>query len=260
VFDAGALGRTGLPQEAARRATLALFAGGALLGLVVVAATRDALLLLLGLGGAFLAYSYSGPPLKLSYRGVGEAATFLAFGPLMVWGAYRAQAPGGPWLAGPTQGGVLFLTWEAFWVGLAFGALAAMVSFARYFPAEEEDRKKGKRTPVVALGAARASRIFAALAAAAAACLALAFLQPAPDACSMLMVYPPPPRPGLFLAVAAVAAMLVGARAWGALRSGAAARVEGGVRATVLLHLGIALTVAIPLLPSAAGLCAVARW
>src|SRR5207245_7518999 len=39
----------------------------------------------------------------------------------------------------------------------------AAISFARYFPNREEDRAKGKRTPVTILGERRATKVFAGL-------------------------------------------------------------------------------------------------
>jgi hypothetical protein len=61
--------------------------------------------------------------------------------------------------------------------------MAALISFARYFPAEEEDRAKGKRTPVVRAGGARASRIFLAIGVLGAACFFLGWeaLRPLPE-------------------------------------------------------------------------------
>jgi 1,4-dihydroxy-2-naphthoate octaprenyltransferase len=41
--------------------------------------------------GAIILYAYTGPPLALKYRGVGEWAIFLAFGPLLMVGAAWAQ-------------------------------------------------------------------------------------------------------------------------------------------------------------------------
>lgn len=41
-------------------------------------------IILITLAGAFFAKYYSAPPIKLSYRGLGEAAVFISFGPLAV--------------------------------------------------------------------------------------------------------------------------------------------------------------------------------
>src|SRR5438445_63135 len=43
---------------------------------------------------------------------------------------------------------------------IVLGFLAAAISFARYFPNREEDRAKGKRTPVTILGERRATKVF----------------------------------------------------------------------------------------------------
>src|SRR5438132_13111180 len=43
---------------------------------------------------------------------------------------------------------------------IVLGFLAAAISFARYFPNREEDRAKGKRTPVTILGECRATKVF----------------------------------------------------------------------------------------------------
>ena len=124
----------------------ACFGLGALAGLGLVVVTRNPLLLAFGLAGAFLAWSYSSPPLKLSYRGIGEIATFLAFGPIMTVGA--TVAFGGEGLV------------PSFLASVVLGLLAAAISFARYFPNRDEDLSKGKRTPVTILGAHRAKVIF----------------------------------------------------------------------------------------------------
>jgi 1,4-dihydroxy-2-naphthoate polyprenyltransferase len=44
--------------------------------------------------GAIILYAYTGPPLALKYRGLGEWAVFLAFGPLLMLGAAWAQVGG----------------------------------------------------------------------------------------------------------------------------------------------------------------------
>src|SRR6185295_5657199 len=111
------------------------------------------------------------PPLKLSYRGVGEIATFVAFGPLMVMGAFLAQyPPTNSNSTAPFDSGAIAAT---ILPGIAFGCLAAMVSLARYFPAVEEDRAKGKLTPVVRFGVGPSSLAALALGAS---CLAALFI------------------------------------------------------------------------------------
>jgi len=122
------------------------FALGTGAGLVLVALTRNPVLIAFGLAGAILAWSYSSPPLQLSYRGVGELSTFLAFGPVMTIGANVAF--GGAGLR------------ESAFASVVLGFLAAAISFARYFPNREEDASKGKRTPVTIVGFARARRAF----------------------------------------------------------------------------------------------------
>lgn len=161
VFDAGAVRRTGASDRSLRRVMYACYGGGAALGVLVVALTSDVRLLVFGGLGALLAFSYSGPPLRLSYRGVGEVSTFLAFGPITVLGAALAQESAfldlDPWVTWDHPRNHVTFT---VLLGTAMGALAALISFARYFPAAAEDRQKGKRTPVVRLGAPAASLVF----------------------------------------------------------------------------------------------------
>ena len=149
AFDSGAA--VGLAKEprSVLRAAWGCLAAGVAAGLVLVAITQSLLLLVFGVAGFVLAWSYSSPPLQLSYRGIGEASTFLAFGPIMTVGATVAFG---------TAGLV-----ESFLASLILGFLAAAISFARYFPNEPEDRAKGKRTPVTILGARRAASVLVGL-------------------------------------------------------------------------------------------------
>jgi len=48
-------------------------------------------LLWLGLAGVLISFFYTAPPLRLVHRGLGELATALGFGPIMVLGAYFVQ-------------------------------------------------------------------------------------------------------------------------------------------------------------------------
>src|SRR5436309_36133 len=108
--------------------------------------TMNLALLFFGIAGAVLAWSYSSPPLQLSYRGVGEISTFLAFGPIMTVGA--TVAFGGAGIR------------DSLFASVVLGLLASAISFARYFPNRAEDSEKGKRTPVTSLGFPGARRLF----------------------------------------------------------------------------------------------------
>lgn len=48
-------------------------------------------IIILSLIGFFIALFYLGPPVKLAYRGFGEIAISLAYGPLMIMGSYYVQ-------------------------------------------------------------------------------------------------------------------------------------------------------------------------
>ena len=149
AFDSGAaIGLTRDPKTVLR-AGRACFVVGVVAGLGLVAITANLVLLAFGLGGAVLAWSYTSPPLKLSYRGIGEISTFLAFGPIMTVGATVAFGGAG--------------VESSVFASLILGFLAAAISFARYFPNREEDIAKGKRTPVTLLGVRRATVAFVAL-------------------------------------------------------------------------------------------------
>jgi 1,4-dihydroxy-2-naphthoate octaprenyltransferase len=72
-------------------------AGLALTGVVAaiglyLTALRGTPVLVLGALGVLGAYFYSGRPIAYKYRGLGDPAIFLLFGPLMVLGAYYVQA------------------------------------------------------------------------------------------------------------------------------------------------------------------------
>ncbi|HYM40076.1 MAG TPA: prenyltransferase [Thermoplasmata archaeon] len=149
AFDSGAAVGLAKDPRTVLRVAWACMAFGVVAGLVLVAMTGSLLLLVFGLAGFLLAWSYSAPPLKLSYRGIGEVSTFLAFGPIMTVGATVAFG---------VQGLV-----ESFLASLILGFLAAAISFSRYFPNEVEDRAKGKGTPVTLLGFQRATSILVAL-------------------------------------------------------------------------------------------------
>lgn len=216
AFDSGAaVGLSKEPRTVLRVAWIFLSAGVAV-GLVLVALTQSVVLLAFGVAGFVLAWSYSSPPLKLSYRGIGELSTFFAFGPIMTVGATVAFG---------SQGVVGSLV-----ASVVLGFLAAAISFSRYFPNEVEDRAKGKRTPVTIVGTQRATSLLVAL-----------WWAPI---CLVLLWYSQDPR---LLAGLLPLPFVLAASAW---IPGAVARVRSFspmIALTVLAHLlaGVGLTVAL---------------
>lgn len=121
--------------------------GIALLAGVALVIGRDTRVLLIALPGAFLAWAYHGDPLRLAYRGGGELAVLLAYGPGIALGTalvLRGSIP--PALPGH---------------GVLLGLLIASFLWINQFPDEPADRAAGKRTLVVRLGRHQAARLFA---------------------------------------------------------------------------------------------------
>jgi 1,4-dihydroxy-2-naphthoate octaprenyltransferase len=94
-----------------------------------------ALVGLLGLGAALF---YSASPLQFMSGGLGECIIFLAFGPLLTWGAYYVQT------------GKLSLVGAAVSLPLAF--LITAIIWINEFPDLEADLAAGKRHLVARLG------------------------------------------------------------------------------------------------------------
>lgn len=132
-----------------RRETAAVAAVCYSLGLtfgLLVVVFREPGAIWFGAAGLALAWFYHAPPLRLSYRGLGELAVSAAYGPLLVGGAYlvlRGQLPLEPLLA-------------AVPLGLFVGGFLLV----NEFPDAAADAGAGKRTLVVRLGKPRAARLF----------------------------------------------------------------------------------------------------
>jgi 1,4-dihydroxy-2-naphthoate octaprenyltransferase len=100
-------------------------------------------ILLFGLAGAFFAYFYTAPPLRLAARrGLGELVVGLNFGPLAVAGTVYALT-----------GQVSLLD---FVIGIPIGLLTTAILWINQFPDEVGDRMAGKINLVVMLGLRRA--------------------------------------------------------------------------------------------------------
>ncbi len=134
------------------------YALGGIAGLAVVIA-REPWVAAIGVAGVALAWFYHAPPLRLSYRGLGELAVALTYGPLICAGTYLVQrhaVPARVWLA-------------AMPLGLLIGAFL----WINELPDRRADESAGKRTLVVRLGPERAAWGFGAVVAAAFASLVL---------------------------------------------------------------------------------------
>jgi 1,4-dihydroxy-2-naphthoate octaprenyltransferase len=90
-------------------------------------------LLVIGLLGFVVSIGYTAPPLKLVYRGLGEIAVAVGFGPLMLLGAYVVQTSGA-------------LTWEPFVASLPIALLVMLILYVNEIPDRRGDSRAGKRT------------------------------------------------------------------------------------------------------------------
>jgi 1,4-dihydroxy-2-naphthoate octaprenyltransferase len=104
---------------------------------------------LVGLLGLAAAWCYSASPVQLMSGGLGEFIIFLAFGPLLSWGAYYVQT------------GKLSLVGAAVSLPLAF--LITAIIWINEFPDLEADLAAGKRHLVARLGPKRSRWVYAAL-------------------------------------------------------------------------------------------------
>jgi 1,4-dihydroxy-2-naphthoate polyprenyltransferase len=116
-----------------------LYAGGALVGLLLLALRGSPALLAIGVLGLIVGLGYTAPPLKLVYRGLGEFAVALGFGPLMLLGAYVVQSGGA-------------LAWEPFVASIPVALLVALILYVNEIPDRRGDAHAGKRTLPVRFG------------------------------------------------------------------------------------------------------------
>jgi 1,4-dihydroxy-2-naphthoate octaprenyltransferase len=99
---------------------------------------RGAFIIFLLAIGFFCAFFYTAPPIRFGYRGLGEIAQLLCFGPGIGIGAYYVQ----------TQR----ISWEAFWGTLPFGIMLFSMITINEIPDYFEDRKGGKLNLVARFG------------------------------------------------------------------------------------------------------------
>eukprot|EP00457_Paulinella_chromatophora_P010157 gb/GEZN01010248.1/.p1 GENE.gb/GEZN01010248.1/~~gb/GEZN01010248.1/.p1 ORF type:complete len:262 (+),score=-19.78 gb/GEZN01010248.1/:21-806(+) len=137
------------------RSWVALLANGALVSGLLIAslvAFRSSLnVMWLILACCGIGYAYQGPPLRLSYHGLGEPLCWLVFGPLATAAALMAINPlyeGGeiPW-------------YSAFELGSGPAIATTLVLFCSHFHQVKEDFAHGKYSPVVRLGTGPAASL-----------------------------------------------------------------------------------------------------
>ena len=133
-----------------RRQTAGIAVAGYLLGIaagLIIVWYREPQVLWLGIIGVGAAYSYNGWPLKLAYRGLGEATVAFCYGPLICCGMYLVQ-----------RGTV---TLQVLALSVPLGLLIAAFLWINEFPDARADKEAGKKNWVVRLGPQKASRVFA---------------------------------------------------------------------------------------------------
>ena len=130
---------------------------GIVVGLMIVG-YREPRIFWLGVAGVALAFFYNAPPLKLSYRGFGELAVGISYGPLITAGTYLVQR------------GTVSL--EVILASVVLGLLIVAFLWANEFPDYKADLASGRHNLVVQLGRAKAARAFVAIVALAGAVLA----------------------------------------------------------------------------------------
>ncbi len=119
---------------------------GSLAG-ISIALWREPGVFWIGLIGVALAFSYHAPPLKLSYRGLGELAVAVTYGPIIGAGTFLVQ-----------RGAVSL---EVILVSIPLGILIGAFLLINEFPDYNADQSAGKRTIVARLGKKNSSLIFA---------------------------------------------------------------------------------------------------
>ncbi len=125
---------------------VALFGAAAAIGLLLVWATGSLTLLVIGLAGIAVGLAYTAPPLKLVYRGLGEIAVALGFGPIMLLGAYVVQTG--------------TLSWEAAVASVPVAILISLVLYVNEIPDRSGDAAAGKRTLPVRLPAGVVTNLY----------------------------------------------------------------------------------------------------
>ena len=126
-----------------KRGMWAIFGLAAMFGLYLVT-LRGWVIIAIGLAAIFSAIAYTGGPFPLGYYGLGDVFVFIFFGVVAVTGTYYVQA-----------GSVSAAAW---WMSVPIGLIITAILAVNNLRDLENDRKAGKHTLAVLLGA-RGARI-----------------------------------------------------------------------------------------------------
>lgn len=124
-------GLVSLRQMATLSTVFYVLAG--VIGLILLATHGSTALLVIGVVGFVVSLGYTAPPLKFVYRGLGEIAVALGFGPLMLLGAYVVQTGGA-------------LRWEPFVASIPVALLVALILYVNEIPDRRGDARAHKLT------------------------------------------------------------------------------------------------------------------
>ncbi len=105
---------------------------------IFLAVLRTPLVWIFMLAGFRLAFLYSGGPSGLKYNALGEVVVFLAFGPLMIEGAYVVQTGS--------------VSWKTFYISVPLGLMTSLILFANNLRDRTFDAKSGIKTLCTILG------------------------------------------------------------------------------------------------------------
>jgi len=112
---------------------------GSAIGLFLNWVSEGNIVLFIGLAALLFVYGYNGFPVRLVNKGLGEVAIFLAWGPLMVVGAYYVQAE----------------SFSSLWpliVAFPSGVLTTLVLLINEFADKQADETTGRKTWVILFG------------------------------------------------------------------------------------------------------------
>jgi 1,4-dihydroxy-2-naphthoate octaprenyltransferase len=113
--------------------------------MLTLVARRDWWIAAFAVGGLFLSWAYTAPPLRLKRIGLGELDVLITWGPLMVGGVYYA--------------GVGTLPWQVVAAATAYALLPTSVLMGKHIDKLPYDGPGGTRTLPVIVGEGAAKRI-----------------------------------------------------------------------------------------------------